>query len=371
MSVPLDRLYNFIRDVCDQDVVIYRFFPHGSKKIEDLGLLGPNFTHLEQNAVMVCHDQEPLNWQHYRDPQGGCLLRSHLANVASFRHLLLLHSEKNSKELDKFAQDRMFPVYYWSHALISLDWFRYAKFDPALKNFQLSNSKLFLIYQRAWSNTREYRLKFTELLLQKQLEKHSVIRFNPVDNGIHYKDYKFCNPLLSVSRTDFETVLPLNDHPSSASADYNSYDYANTRIEVVLETLFDDSRLHLTEKSLRPIACGQPFILAATPGSLEYLKSYGFKTFSPFINESYDQEPDPVARLVKITKEMKRIADMSESDKNQLFNNINSIAKHNQELFFSQVWHDYVVKELKDNYNLAIAKWKMLSQRRFMPVQPL
>jgi hypothetical protein len=44
----------------------------------------------------------------------------------------------------------------------------------------------------------------------------------------------------------------------------------------------------LTEKALRPIACGQPFILAATPGSLQYLRSYGFKTFSGYIDETYD-----------------------------------------------------------------------------------
>jgi hypothetical protein len=48
----------------------------------------------------------------------------------------------------------------------------------------------------------------------------------------------------------------------------------------VAETVFD-TRIHLTEKTLRPIACGHPFILAAGPGSLKYLQTYGFRTFSP------------------------------------------------------------------------------------------
>ena len=53
---------------------------------------------------------------------------------------------------------------------------------------------------------------------------------------------------------------------SLASADFDIEDYNNTDIEVVLETLFDDTRWHLTEKALRPIACGQPFMFAATQG---------------------------------------------------------------------------------------------------------
>ena len=42
MSVPLDRLYNFLHDVVDHDITIYRFWPHGSKKLEDLVSLLPH-----------------------------------------------------------------------------------------------------------------------------------------------------------------------------------------------------------------------------------------------------------------------------------------------------------------------------------------
>jgi hypothetical protein len=65
----------------------------------------------------------------------------------------------------------------------------------------------------------------------------------------------------------------------------------------VLETLFDDHRWHLTEKSLRPIACGKPFVLMATPGSLQYLRQYGFKTFDGLIDETYDSIQNPKQRL--------------------------------------------------------------------------
>ena len=40
MSIPLDRLYHYIESIAKEirgdDVLIYRFFPHGSKNINDL-----------------------------------------------------------------------------------------------------------------------------------------------------------------------------------------------------------------------------------------------------------------------------------------------------------------------------------------------
>ena len=86
----------------------------------------------------------------------------------------------------------------------------------------------------------------------------------------------------------------------------------------MLETLFDDTRWHLTEKSLRPSACGKPFMLAATAGSLQYLRSYGFKTFSGLIDESYDLIVEPHLRLQSIAQEMQRISQLSPNKKYKL-----------------------------------------------------
>jgi hypothetical protein len=79
--------------------------------------------------------------------------------------------------------------------------------------------------------------------------------------------------------------------------------------------LFDDDRLHLTEKSLRPIACKQPFILAATHGSLQYLKDYGFKTFDSVWDENYDTIEDPYQRMLAIIQLMKNICAWTPEEK--------------------------------------------------------
>ena len=93
----------------------------------------------------------------------------------------------------------------------------------------------------------------------------------------------------------------------------------------MLETLFDDDRLQLTEKSLRPIACGQPFILAATHGSLQYLQNYGFKTFNDVFDESYDQIEDPVKRLKAIVALMVQISQWTDDVRSYKINQLQQI----------------------------------------------
>jgi hypothetical protein len=143
---------------------------------------------------------------------------------------------------------------------------------------------------------------------------------------------------------------------SHYSADFDLPDYESTDIEVVLETLFDDNRLHLTEKSLRPIALGQPFILAGTPGSLQYLRSYGFKTFGHLWDEQYDLESDPDYRLVKITNLMRQIANWTPEVKETKLAEAQAVTEYNRKHFFSLEFFNKLRQELKDNLTAAFDK---------------
>jgi hypothetical protein len=385
MSVPLDRLYNFLHSLVDHDITIYRFWPHGSKKLEDLRrlMLLPPWVKGMTTPQAIFHDQEPLNfnlwsqddfersWHQYIDTHPfeqhpsyhhplqvdfhtSLHLRARVMPVNIYDYVLLVHSEKNSDQVSTYSQHGFIPVYYWSHAVIAADWFRYAAHDPVLQYDAAAFAQDFLIYNRAWSGTREYRLTFVDKLVQAGLISNCRISFAPVDSDLHYSQHKFVNPDLAITRTDLEIVLPANTHDSHASADYNSQDYTQTGMEIVLETVFDDSRWHLTEKALRPIACGKPFMLVATAGSLEYLRSYGFETFGDLIDESYDLETDPVARLAAVIQEMSRIAAMSWADKVILWNQLHKIAERNKQRFFSSEWQASVVQEYVDNMNHAV-----------------
>ena len=404
MSIPLERLYHYISSL-NTNIIIYRWAPHGSKKLEDLSfddtVIWPSDT-LEKFTTprMICHDQEPLNYNYYSkedflnnlesrhnkinqnfgtwskanwwqselfiDTLVDAHLRSALDYPTMFHdYVMLCHSEKNSKELELYEANGFVGVYYWSHAVIARDWYRYAEHDLQLGVDFNKIAHDFLIYNRAWSGTREYRLKFVEEVITNNLQEKCLLKFNQTDEGNHYTNHKFKNPTLQITSTDIEKFLPENTATSGASADYVNKDYQTCAIEVVLETLFDDSRSHLTEKTLRPIACGRPFMLAATPGSLKYLQSYGFKTFGEYINESYDDIVDPVERIQAIVSEMNRISSLDTSIKQNLWVELYKIAEFNKQRFFSDQFQQDVVDELLSNINIALVKCNQHMSGRF------
>jgi len=386
MNIPLDRLYHYIRDIAQEiygdRIIIYRFWPHGSKNINDLNNLNENSKDWGGDNEWVkkvicpslwCNDQEPLDYDFYKTnvriwnyPLTNILrsinqyIRPKNLNYDQnniFEKNLLLHSEQRSSNLEKYQyHTNLIPVYYWSHAIIARDWFRYAEHVAQQKNV----SKTFLIYNRAWSNTREYRLRFAELLIHLNLQEHCKTSINPIEPelGIHYDSHQFKNSVWR-PQTVLENFFPTSTAHSNYSADFDIEDYKDTDIEIVLETLFDDGRLHLTEKSLRPIACAQPFILAGTQGSLEYLRSYGFKTFGDVWNESYDLIDDPAERLIQIAELMKYISTWLPHQRERNMAQARAIAEYNKKRFFSQEFFDLVVNELKTNLSIAFDKLKL------------
>jgi hypothetical protein len=156
------------------------------------------------------------------------------------------------------------------------------------------------------------------------------------------------------TKSGTRNYFPINSVSSHYSADFDLADYENTNIEVVLETLFDDDRLHLTEKTLRPIACGQPFILLATYGSLEYLQRYGFKTFKDLWSEEYDLIQDPVERLDSVVALMNEIANWDPDTRKLKLTQAQEISNYNKQYFFSQDFFARIDKELRQNLSNAL-----------------
>ena len=66
------------------------------------------------------------------------------------------------------------------------------------------------------------------------------------------------------------------------------------------ETLHENETIFLSEKIFKPIYCCQPFIVFGNPGTLKELHNLGFKTFSDFWDESYDEDYNFTSRLGKI-----------------------------------------------------------------------
>jgi hypothetical protein len=380
MSIPLDRLYYYIESVAQEvygNTLIYLFYPYGSKNIKDLtGLMGKNpliWQSAPLHPHIFCNDQEILNYDFYQtididtlkgNPELKKQLKNSLVKMPNYNlrmdawdiydHCILLHSERRSNEVERYKKNYFIPVYYWSHALLALDWFRFAKYTNFVKS---ADSKLFLIYNRAWGGTREYRLKFADWLIENDLVDCCQTTCNPVDPelNVSYTDHKFNNNLWKPTH-QLENYFKPNLTKSCSSADFAIDDYDNTDFEIVLETIFDDSRLHLTEKTLRPIACAQPFLLVGTHGSLEYLRSYGFETFADIIDESYDLIVDPEQRLKAVVKSMKLIQSWNPEQRKINMEKLQQIADRNRRHFFSDTFFNCVTNELKHNLSAGLAE---------------
>jgi hypothetical protein len=117
-------------------------------------------------------------------------------------------------------------------------------------------------------------------------------------------------------------------------------------IYVPTETVYWGRRTHLTEKTMKAIALGMPFVLVAAAGSLEYLREYGFRTFSDVWDESYDTECDDFLRLEMIVKLLKDIDNLSAKEKQQMWQAVNSAVSWNWNHFYHGGFESVLWQEL-------------------------
>jgi hypothetical protein len=372
MSVPTHNLYDFVHQATKKQFFLMYFYQWGQRQIENIQchqsslefFNGPNGIATDDRVTLpdlnrskmshrlasqvqpliLCHDQEPLNFDLYLPDSDFmnhyltlynqrwslCLsdrvrnLNLRACNPSGLqKKWILLHSELNSSQVTQYESTESFVgAYWWSHAIIARDWYRFAEYDSSI---QPNNafSKLFLTYCRDTTGSRQYRSNFLQQVNKTDLVEHC--QFQSFDN---------------------------KTSGSESSAVYNSVDINSTAISVVLETVFDQ-RIHLTEKILRPIACGHPFILAAGPGSLSLLRHYGFKTFDPYIDESYDVINDDQDRLHAVISSMEKFKNLNPQQQIHAIDHCREIANFNRTHFFSKKFFQQVTDELHNNVSQA------------------
>lgn len=111
--------------------------------------------------------------------------------------------------------------------------------------------------------------------------------------------------------------------------------FLNSCINIVTETSYDLNELFISEKVLKPIINYQPFIVFGPYGYLNKLRSYGYKTFDEFWDESYDNIEDPEKRFFAILKIVRELNSKSIEELNELYKNLKHICIYNKQLFDS------------------------------------
>lgn len=109
--------------------------------------------------------------------------------------------------------------------------------------------------------------------------------------------------------------------------------HGHFHIEISVETNYHSHEK--TEKTWRCLATKKPFFMLTGQGSMAALRQTGFKTFSPFFDESYDDLANVYDRLTAIQAEVDRICAMSQQEFDNLCQNLQPILDHNQRLILN------------------------------------
>jgi len=109
--------------------------------------------------------------------------------------------------------------------------------------------------------------------------------------------------------------------------------YDNSWFSVVSET--NSGTTFITEKTTKCLLAGRMFVMFGERGHLAKLRSYGYKTFSPHVDESYDEIEDEDERIRQAFTQVNALC--RRKDLSELMNDLYPVFKHNQETLLDDV----------------------------------
>jgi hypothetical protein len=236
-----------------------------------------------------------------------------------------------------------------------MDWYR--GYDTTFLMKPMSDRKItktFIAPNRIIGGKRSHRIELLYHIFKHKLTNNwiSCPAVCPVENVPIETLVKPFEPLYpDIQQVFTEQPLPINFPNESGHPMHSCWlslfnESAESLLYLVTETIATGHRQQLTEKSFKPICLQMPFVLLSAAGSLEYLRKYGFKTFSDLWDESYDLETDDHLRIVKIAELLKSLDVLTQDDKQSLFDQARPIIEHNYNHFYNGGFKEVLWAEL-------------------------
>ena len=323
-----------------------------------------------RSPIFVFYDQEPID-AHYNKP-----ILDYIVNNARAPYVLVT-TERDSYDRDLICQHLPFAeVNYFFHIFAAADWFRGHEYLPGLvAPADRRLKKTYISFNRITSNKRLYRSLLVNELYKNNLLDHGYVSYSkvcPDTNDSFDVSIRAGIPEYPLSHALKEEVVTNIEKLPELRIDFAKDDFIPNQsmllspirqlmesfVFLVTETCYFQNKTHLTEKIFKPIVLRMPFILVGCANNLEYLRSYGFKTFGDFWDESYDSEFDPIKRLDAIVKILKDISNMSIKEQEAMLVKMQPILDHNYNLFNSP---DFVRNEwehLKEQLRLMCLNYE-------------
>lgn len=110
---------------------------------------------------------------------------------------------------------------------------------------------------------------------------------------------------------------------------------------LVTEDVFDSESMFFSQTTYKPIVSLTPFIMFGSPYMMKTLREVqGFKTFSQWIDESYDEEENHEKRLMMIVDEVKRLC-QSKKDIHKMYYEMKDVLIYNQNHLLNYEYKDF------------------------------
>jgi len=202
---------------------------------------------------------------------------------------------------------------------------------------------------------REWRMYSQALIYNSELEKIALLSHDKIESN--FTQFLHNKKLSYDKIKNFEQALPLTIDQKDFSKNWaiqTPYDniHDRTLFQVVNETLVEDldrSSLFYSEKTFRPIAKFQPFVIWGQPGANTQLKNIGYHFYKDWFDLSFDNENDHVRRhkmmiemLYHVCAEIKKLSRDEQIE--WRFKNV-EVLKHNFKTMASSEWSRNKLKE--------------------------
>jgi hypothetical protein len=209
---------------------------------------------------------------------------------------------------------------------------------PQKIEHNIEKDKMFLTFNR---RHKIHRTMLVGRLIEENLIDKSFVSFYPNCEGSNFIEGLMKSRYLSNERKhkyaqwlnkEFvldQTIEGINENTNLTESAKLIELHKRSLISVICETKFDENEISVTEKTYKAIAYKHPFIIVGPKYFLRYVNELGYKTFHPYIDESYDSIDNPLARFEAIIAELKRIANLSEVGLLRLQRELAEITEYN------------------------------------------
>ena len=219
-------------------------------------------------------------------------------------------------------------------------------------NRRLRFHRLVILSALAADNLLDYTLSSFDMNLEFELDflknLYELKKDNKfITNEYFYKKVKEGYVILNHINKRFLDYENLND---VIGLGYETKEiYENTYFSIVTETLFDEAEKFVSEKTYKPILHYHPFVLVGSAGTLKYLKSYGFKTFDKWWDESYDGIENTNDRFLKVYEVINNLINKSDDEWITMYNEMKPILIHNRNILLSFINDNKLGNIVKNN----------------------